>query len=167
MVATDALDDSLVPVTPILAPLKDSEHQSARTRTRGPANLRALNQSATDGIASGSAFTTTSAKRSDASNTSSAETAAIVPPLAAQHQASAANAANNFPSVVSAVYALRRGGNRTETLAAVDNLIQLCNFGGELCLLAVKQIMAAGGYSLVAMLMTSIHDVSSFFAHGF
>jgi len=45
---------------------------------------------------------------------------------------------------VSAVYALRRGGNRQETLCAVDNLIQLCNFGGELCLPAVKQMMAAG-----------------------
>jgi len=58
--------------------------------------------------------------------------------------ASAAAAPTNFPSVVSAVYALRRGGNRQETLSAVDNLIQLCNFGGELCLPAVKQMMAAG-----------------------
>ncbi len=61
-----------------------------------------------------------------------------------QQQQQAVSTATNFPSVVSAVYALRRGGNRQETLNAVDNLIQLCNFGGELCLPAVKQMMAAG-----------------------
>lgn len=61
-----------------------------------------------------------------------------------QQQQQTLSTATNFPSVVSAVYALRRGGNRQETLHAVDNLIQLCNFGGELCLPAVKQMMAAG-----------------------
>lgn len=70
-------------------------------------------------------------------------TPAAVPTLQLQHPA-AAPSSTNFPSVVSAVYALRRGGNRQETLHAVDNLIQLCNFGGELCLPAVKQMMAAG-----------------------
>jgi hypothetical protein len=50
-----------------------------------------------------------------------------------------------FPSVVSAVYALRRGGTREQTLCAVDNLIQLCYYGGsDLCLPAVKQMTAAG-----------------------
>ncbi len=66
----------------------------------------------------------------------------VLPPQAAQQAAAAAG--QSFPSVVSAVYALRRGGTRQETLNAVDNLIQLCNFGGELCLPAVKQMMAAG-----------------------
>ena len=70
-------------------------------------------------------------------------TQAMVQAQQQQEQAATASG-HSFPSVVTAVYALRRGGNRSETLQAVDNLIQLCNYGGELCLPAVKQMMAAG-----------------------
>jgi hypothetical protein len=77
----------------------------------------------------------------------------VLPPQAAQQAAAAAG--QSFPSVVSAVYALRRGGTRQETLNAVDNLIQLCNFGGELCLPAVKQMMAAGTYISCMMQLSS------------
>ncbi|KAJ1444151.1 hypothetical protein B484DRAFT_388927, partial [Ochromonadaceae sp. CCMP2298] len=49
-----------------------------------------------------------------------------------------------YASVVSAAYALRRGGNREETLIAVDNLAYLCNFGGELSVPAVQYMMDGG-----------------------
>jgi hypothetical protein len=42
------------------------------------------------------------------------------------------------------VYALSRGTDRIETLKTVDKLTKLCNFGGEVRLAAVKEMMSAG-----------------------
>ena len=55
----------------------------------------------------------------------------------------------DLSSIVTTVYALRRGGDRQTTLAAVDGLIELCNFGGKICLPAVKQMMSGN--------ITSVH----------
>lgn len=124
--------------TPIFAPLKDSEHQSARTRTRGRLTSTGRKYDSSQDLL-------WQAPPGQGQGQGSAS-ATCTPQVAAQQaaDAAAAAAASNFPSVVSAVYALRRGGTRQETLSAVDNLIQLCNFGGELCLPAVKQMLAAG-----------------------
>jgi hypothetical protein len=127
LIPADVFGEPLSASTPIFAPLKDSEHQTARTRTRARSAGRSNDPSA---IALGKRF-------------ESAEMATTATPLVAAQQAAQVN---DNPSVVSAVYALRRGGTRQETLTAVENLIQLCNFGGELCLPAVKQMLAAGAF---------------------
>lgn len=124
----DVFCEPLGTSTPIYAPLKDSEQQTARTRTRGG---RRADPSLGGGLGN--------AKRYDSGEMSNTAT-----PLAAAQQQAAAAAANSNPTVVSAVYALRRGGTRQETLTAVEHLALLCNAGGELCLPAVKQMCSAG-----------------------
>ena len=54
-----------------------------------------------------------------------------------------------YPTVVSALYALRRGGGREDTLTVVENLIKLGNFESEVHLPAVKQMMATGALQLL------------------
>jgi hypothetical protein len=139
LIPADVFGEPLSASTPIFAPLKDSEHQTARTRTRARSAGRSNDPSA---IALGKRF-------------ESAEMATTATPLVAAQQAAQVN---DNPSVVSAVYALRRGGTRQETLTAVENLIQLCNFGGELCLPAVKQMLAAGTFCALVCVTWQLFD---------
>jgi hypothetical protein len=59
-------------------------------------------------------------------------------------------------SIKNAVLILRRG-NAKETLTAVDRLLELCNFGGEIRLHVIKRMMSAGALqSMISLLSRSV-----------
>lgn len=59
----------------------------------------------------------------------------------------------DFSTILSAVYSLRRGGDRGETLNAVNSLLRLCNGEDEIRYAAVKQMMSAGALQSLLSIM--------------
>lgn len=57
-------------------------------------------------------------------------------------------------AVIAAVFALRRGGDRDDTLLAVNNLIKLCHYGGEINKYAAKVMMSAGALQSLLSTLT-------------
>eukprot|EP01033_Poteriospumella_lacustris_P004825 gene4826-3460_t len=62
------------------------------------------------------------------------------------------------PSVVSAVYAVKRSNHREEIAKAVDNLTKLCNLGNDVNLTTIKQMTTAGALQALLTLLPKTHD---------
>eukprot|EP01034_Spumella_vulgaris_P022664 gene22664-28808_t len=78
-----------------------------------------------------------------------------VPKLSPRHTHSDEVRLSDIPPIV---YALSRGSNRVQTLGTVNKLIALCNFGGDVRLAAVKEMMSAGALQSLLSTLTRAGD---------